>query len=829
MSIQLLHVHGAPTVPDPAAIDEPKSGRGGFCLSWLEGFAMLLAMNCQMKIKPAGASTAAHRSLRHAVSYGSSACGLGATLLAGGLPAAEPAGVPPANPPVILSAGRDWIPLRPELEIEPGSALDFSALGFADAPAGRHGRVIARPDGQFAFTDSPDQARRFYGVNLCFGAQYLSPGEADRLADRLARLGYNALRVHHYERDLTQGQEPSTLLNPRRLEQFDYLVAALIRRGIYLTTDLYVSRNVSYREVGLDRDGSIPMDTYKILVPVHSGSFENWKKFARAFLGHVNPHTQRRYAEEPALAWLALINEGNFGNFFKDIQTIPEWKQAWNRWLERRYASRALLAQAWGAGLRQSEDPALQTVAWPERLQAEGLRARDCIAFLADTERDMVQRMKAFLRDELGCRALVSNASSWTRFTTDQGARAIYDYVDDHFYVDHPQFLKGSWRLPSRCSNTSPLAEGAAGGRSITFTRLLDKPFTLTEYNYSGPGRFRGVGGILTGAMGALQGWGGIWRFAYSHSREAMFTPSRMGYFDMVSDPLSQAAERASLCLFLRGDLETAPHSVALVMTDEDLAKPAARIPTLAPKWHWLAWVTRVGSLVVAAPPKPLPYTVVIPLGWQTPASAYRGSPVLTVEPYTVDNERLVTALQERNLFSSAQAPRPGDKFFRSETGQVTIDGQHDRLVLDTPRTAGGYAPAGQKVETAGGGVRIAIQGSDATVWISSLDRSPIRQSRRLLVTHLTDLQNTGIQYAEPARQTLLDWGQLPHLVRAGKAEITLRLDAPEGYRVWALAPSGRRLAEVPVRVVGDALGFTADVAGDEANGARMIYEVVAR
>lgn len=697
-------------------------------------------------------------------------------------------------------------------------------MGLTDAPAGKHGWVIARPDGQFAFADSPDQARRFYGVNLCFGAHYLSQVEADRLADRLVRLGYNALRIHHYERDLVRGQTNSTLLNPEKMDQFDYLMAALIRRGIYLTTDLYVSRSVPYREIGIDREGAIPMDTFKILVPVHEGAYENWKQFTRSFLGHVNPYTQRRYANEPALAWLAMINEGNFGNFFKDIKTIPEWKQAWNRWLVKRYSNRQALDAAWGPELKENENPDRQTVALPEQLQADGLRARDCIVFLADTEREMVQRMTAFLRNELGCRALISNASSWTRFTTDQSARAVYDYVDDHFYVDHPQFLEGSWRLPSRCPNTSPLAEGAAGGRAITFTRLFDKPFTCTEYNYSGPGRFRGVGGILTGAMGALQGWGAIWRFAYSHNREGMFTPSRMGYFDMASDPLSQAAERASICLFLRGDLRPAPHNIALVMTEADLARPAARIPTLAPKWHWLAWLTRIGTQVVPSPQYPGPHTFLLPLNWQTPVSAYPENQVLPLSPYTVENDRVVAALKERNLFKPDGVPDPARKFFRSETGEVTIDGPRDQLVLDTPRTAGGYAPASQTVET--GAVRISMIGNDATVWVSALDHKPIPQSRRLLVTHLTDLQNTEIKYAEPERKTLLDWGRLPHLVRAGKAEIMLRLESPRSYRVWALAPSGKRLAEVQARADDNALRFTADVAGDRAAGARMLYEV---
>jgi hypothetical protein len=730
-----------------------------------------------------------------------------------------------AAQPVTITAGPDWIPLETSLEIEPGSALDFSQLGFVDAPAGKHGRVIARADGRFAFEQSPDVARRFYGVNLCFGAHYLSHEEADRLAERLVRLGYNALRIHHYERDLIQRQASSTHLNPERLDQFDYLMAALIQRGIYLTTDLYVSRSVPFREIGIDRDGNVPMDTFKILVPVHDGAWENWKTFSRALLDHVNPYTKRRYADEPALAWLAMINEGNFGNFYRDILTFTEWQQAWNRWLAARYADRSALAQAWNNDLAESEDQDNSSVKLPENLNGPGLRARDAIRFLSDTERGMVQRMKTFLRDDLGCRALVSNANSWTYFVTDQGARTVYDYVDDHFYVDHPQFLEQSWRLPSRCPNTSPIADGATGGRSKSFTRLFNKPFTITEYNYSGPGRFRGVGGILTGALGAIQGWDGIWRFAYSHSRDAMFKPSRMGYFDLASDPLSQAAERASLCLFLRGDLSTATNRVALTMTEADLANPAARIPRLAPRWHWLAWITRIGTDVVASPAD-ASGDLLIPLGWQTPAPAFSTAETLAIDPYQLEDAQLWQTIRDRGLVANWNSTDPSRKIYESESGGLTIDAPRDMLVLDTARTAGGYAPPGQVIATAQGRVQIRLEQSAATVWISALDHRAIHGSRRLLVTHLTDLQNTDIQYAEPERQTLLDWGRLPHLVRAGKAEITIRSNLARNLRAWALAPNGRRLAEVPVRTDGSALSFTADVAADPATGARMLYEL---
>ena len=113
--------------------------------------------------------------------------------LAFSLNGADPA---QSTSPVTITAGPDWVPLRTELDIEPGSALDFSGMGLTDTPAGKHGYVIARPDGQFAFEKSPKRAQRFYGVNLCVGAQYLSR-DVGRGGQRMGRAGEVAVRVHH--------------------------------------------------------------------------------------------------------------------------------------------------------------------------------------------------------------------------------------------------------------------------------------------------------------------------------------------------------------------------------------------------------------------------------------------------------------------------------------------------------------------------------------------------------------------------------------------------------------------------------------------------------
>ena len=381
--------------------------------------------------------------------------------------------------------------------------------------------------------------------------------------------------------------------------------------------------------------------------------------------------------------------------------------------------------------------------------------------------------------------------NAWTNHVVSQRVRAEMGYVDDHFYVDHPEFIEQPWRLPSRC----PEHESGGGGcqrwsPDHVHASVRSAVFAL-RIQLLGTGRYRGVGGILTGSMGALQGWGVIWRFAYSHNRDDLFQPGRLDYFNMVSDPLSQAAERASICLFLRGDMQPAPRSLTIAMTPQDLARPPARIPNLATAWHWAAWVTRVGTRVVDDPTASLPDDLVLPLGWATPERDYTHAQVAGVgDPYQLTSEKVLATLREREILRADNPTDPGKNIFQSETGEITIDGPRDVLTLDTPRTAGGFAAAGETIRTRHG-VEAAVQDVPATVWVSTLDDQPITTSRRLLVTHLTDLQNTGIRYGERSRKTLLEWGKLPHLVRAGRAEVRLQIADPSQLHVWALSTSG--------------------------------------
>src|SRR5688572_7893059 len=71
----------------------------------------------------------------------------------------------------------------------------MSAHTLLDAPAGRHGPVVAQ-DGHFY---TGDRRIRFWGVNLCFAACFPTHEQADKVAARLARFGVNAVRFHHMD------------------------------------------------------------------------------------------------------------------------------------------------------------------------------------------------------------------------------------------------------------------------------------------------------------------------------------------------------------------------------------------------------------------------------------------------------------------------------------------------------------------------------------------------------------------------------------------------------------------------------------------------------
>ncbi len=237
-----------------------------------------------------------------------------------------------------ISAGGEWLPFENEKNVEAGGALDCASFRPRPGSAGSLGWVRVR-SGHFVFEKAPDAPCRFVGVNLCNEANYPDRALADELVTRFSRLGYNSIRVHHHDRRLfRRGKDGQVSFDEENARKLDYFLARAYEAGLYVTTDLFVSRAVQAKDVGLPGEGKLSGHIYKCLQGVYDPVFEDWKAHAALFLNRVNTVTGRRYAEEPGLPFLSLVNEGNLLWCWTGIRRLEPMKRAWRNWIRAKRA-----------------------------------------------------------------------------------------------------------------------------------------------------------------------------------------------------------------------------------------------------------------------------------------------------------------------------------------------------------------------------------------------------------------------------------------------------------------------------------------------------------
>ncbi len=394
--------------------------------------------------------------------------------------------------------------------------------------------------------------------------------------------------------------------------------------------------------------------------------------------------------------------------------------------------------------------------------------------FLEETEERFVAQVMRFLRKEMKCYALVTDMNGVHHPASSQLARArAMDYVDEHFYVGGPWFFAGGYDLPSRSrmAHVNYVRSPKDLVPRVVYHRVFGKPFTVTEFNYPAPDDCRAAAGLICGSLAALQDWAGVWRFAWSHSVKALANPAAksMYYMDVSGDPAMLASERAAVCLFLRGDLAPLAERRPVVLCERSiraLAPPFAPYETADTS---LAWRARVGTDFGDAEDAP-------------------------------------------NADGLADSP-------------VRIDPSNAVFAVASPCTCGGISD-GAEIHA---GALAARPDSFAAIWASTLDGKPFDATRRILITHMTDVRQTDMKFEEKgdAGRDLIGWGRLPHLIRAGKANIALRV-APGKWSVFALNPDGTRAAQIPCATpeADGLLRFEADIARDTAHPA-WLYECV--
>ena len=660
-------------------------------------------------------------------------------------------------------AGDDWVPLKYIKTPAAGGVLDFSSQPYIHRPAGKFGRVVAR-NGHFEFENLPGVPQRFYGVNLCNDANFPDHKTAVEMAERFSRMGYNCVRLHHHDRMLTGGKGPE--IDLEAAERMDYLVAEFIKRGIYIESDLFVSRGkLDWKDLGV-ADSSKPWRRNyeaKTLFTIHPPAFSNWCAFARSWLTHRNPYTGRTYAEEPCWTGMSLVNEGRYVFPFEQTRELAPFKKAWHDWISA----------------RRAEDPGCYpgipvSYRYPKVEYADMQNCtlpQVCCDFAADMQRGFLKRARSFLVGELGFRAPLSNENNASDNVAISLARSdAYDYVEVHAYGGGQGRGEGPSKV-CRVPNRNVFLPAHDRVTESSWRRLVDKPFSITETSYGQPNPHRAGGYAKLGALAAFQDWGSIFHFAYAHGLKN-FPEGAFGggtRFDIQQDPIKALADKIPFLLFLRRDLQPAPEGVALVLDEAALHPKSGVGAGSMPAWGTnFMWRCRVGSVA--------------------PGHAVHG----------------VRTIPHQSGFDKVDPP-----FAPAPCKELSFDEALGVLKVDTTRTVVGVLSGG-RLDTPR--VVCDLGGNPATIVAAAVDGKELGRSGRILFMVLGDVQRLGEVYANESRTVMLKRGNNGKtVVRRMKVPVMLRLENPSAYEVYAVDTSGARLGKVPAIVKDGRLAFTAN------------------
>lgn len=461
----------------------------------------------------------------------------------------------------------------------------------------------AGPDGR---ANSGDDTRvRLYGINLSFATNFPSDADAVRLAKRLRKLGFNAVRLHHMDTSPgTQDNPPRSLLTPGPYPSFNPTALARLRNfiGVLRQEGIYVNLNlhVGYRfRPAIDQ--LPPLDNKaqetELGAPVHvyyPRMVALQEDFARQLIRALD------LRGNPALAMVEINNESSLLAAWQRREWSaavpkayePELKKQWQAWVMRRYGSYAKACGAWQTCSGDAAPPLLtptdadyaasKIVQWRDKLDGklralatrllgptdpgipsdagEAVRLRDFLQFLADTDRAYFERMRRVVHEETDPLVPVTGTQMGYGGVLNFDSQAGMDYIDEHFYIDHPDYPGKAWdRYDWRLRDSA-----ASGGEilrilGLSLRRDARKPFVVSEFNQPFPNRQSSEIQPLMAAIAAAQDWDGLFFFDYMDGDNWSDTPSA---FTLSGDWGKFAQTGQSALIFRRGLVAPLPTQI---------------------------------------------------------------------------------------------------------------------------------------------------------------------------------------------------------------------------------------------------------------------------
>lgn len=590
----------------------------------------------------------------------------------------------------------------PSLELfDPGRASLDDSPSFSDLSslngeaAGSHGFVRVSAG---HFSDDRGARLRFFGVNLTGSAALPAPAEATPLARHLRRLGFNAVRLVGID------GEDALLKNgafaPEALDRLDFFSSQLKAQGIYFCFSLHAASGFP----ALEAQAFSRFPQAKVLDRFQPNIIAAEREFAKALLGHLNPKTGLRYADDPALLYVELSREDTlFPSRWGSPDDLPS---SFRAELGQGYA--AWLAQRTAEGLR-SPGPADEEAKGelPNFAATPNARA-DYAQYLRFVERNTVEQLSTFLRQELGLQSMLINSQA--NFGGLAGVlreAELSDFIDVHgFWPDSDAPSSAPAESAPLHDRTQISATSAAAFARLAGYRVSGKPFVVSEFGSAAPSQYAAeMFPLLIGSAG-FQDWDAVFAYAYADQKRD-YEPKRIrGAFDIAGHPAKLAFVPMAASAFRRGLVSKGLGRVELSVPTQPSELPFAEdaLPEL--------WAEHGVSASAA---------IVHQLGVQLRPGA---GPI------------------------EATSSIPKSSIFGSDTGELLWDplSPHERFSIDAPAlklVCGRIANSSLAFK----GVRLEVRDfapGFACVSLLSLDEQPIASARRLLLNVVGLAQNAS-------------------------------------------------------------------------------------
>ncbi|MGD9518480.1 MAG: hypothetical protein AB7W28_03105 [Armatimonadota bacterium] len=376
-------------------------------------------------------------------------------------------------------------------------------------------------------------------------------------------------------------------------------------------------------------------------------------------------------------------------------------------------------------------------------------RRDDVTAFFIDIQRDYYEEMGRYLREEVGVEVPMTG-SNWSRNAALLEALSVCDYTDSHAYWHHPA-KDGSVGNAPAMRAPSPLVD------VLSFNRLFGKPFFVSEWHEPWPNEWRAEITLYLAAVAALQDWDGLTVYTYAHTSERMPSTNHLsGAFETFNDPAVFGLFPHAALIFRRGDVQPAREKWVVVVPEEQIASANSLS----------AWGVKA---LIGTP------------------EAHQVAMALRQAPEGVDR-----VLRPNEQVFTAQDP------VKSDTGQLFHTPAAGYCTIDSPRTQAAMGFLGEAGQLSLSGLTLFCKTDFATVAASSLTEEPLEASRRVLVTAVGRVENTGTRY-DVTHRRLVNSGKAPILCEPVTGRVSLKTSV-RGLKVYPLTPDGKRREALPAR-----------------------------